>query len=249
MPRQSNEIDHRSDPQWFATTHWSVLLSAGQANSAHPSVAVEKLCRAYWPPLYTFIRRQGHSPADSQDLTQAFFAKLLEKNFWARADRHKGRFRSFLLTALRQFLADERDRVMTAKRGGGFCFISIDEQTVEDQFLEGVSRSLTGEQQFDRQWAATVLLEARAKLRQECVASGKAGLYDRVSLVDGKNEGSLSYAAVAQELGMSVSALKSAVSRLRQRYGQLVREEVARTVSSPGEVEEEIRHLLAVMAT
>ena len=249
MPRQSNEIDHRSDPQWFATTHWSTLVSAGQSNSSHPSVAIEKLCRAYWPPLYSYIRRQGHSPADAQDLTQAFFAKLLEKNFWARADRQKGRFRSFLLTALRQFLADEGDRVRTAKRGGGFSFVSIDEQTGEGQFLEGMSHNLNSEQQFDRQWAATVLLEARAKLRQECVASGKSGLYDRVSLVDGKNESSLPYAVIAQELGMSVGGLKSAVSRLRQRYGQLVREEVARTVSSPGEVEEEIRHLLSVMGT
>jgi len=247
MPPQSNEIDHRSDPQWFATTHWSTLISAGQTNSSHPSVAIEKLCRAYWPPLYSYIRRQGHSPADAQDLTQAFFAKLLEKNFWARADRQKGRFRSFLLTALRQFLADERDRVRTAKRGGGFSFISIDEHTGEELFLQGMSHSLNSEQQFDRQWAATVLLEARAKLRQECVASGKSGLYDRVSLVDGKNESSLPYAVVAQELGMTVGALKSAVSRLRQRYGQLVREEVARTVSSPGEVEEEIRHLLKVI--
>ncbi len=212
MARQSNEIDDRSDPQWFATTHWSMV-----------------------------------SPADAQDLTQAFFAKLLQKNFWARADPQKGRFRSFLLTALRQFLADERDRVRTAKRGGGLCFISIDEQTGEERLLEGMSRSPNGEQQFDRQWAATVLLQARAKLRQECIAAGKSGLYNGVSVVDGKNESSLPYAVIAQELGMSVGALKSAVSRLRQRYGQLVREEVAHTVSSPCEIEAEIRHLLAVI--
>jgi len=247
MARQSNEIDDRSDPQWFATTHWSMVLSAGQGDSSHPSVALEELCRAYWPPLYTYIRRQGHRPADAQDLTQAFFAKLLQKNFWARADPQKGRFRSFLLTALRQFLADERDRVRTAKRGGGLCFISIDEQTGEERLLEGMSRSPNGEQQFDRQWAATVLLQARAKLRQECIAAGKSGLYNGVSVVDGKNESSLPYAVIAQELGMSVGALKSAVSRLRQRYGQLVREEVAHTVSSPCEIEAEIRHLLAVI--
>jgi DNA-directed RNA polymerase specialized sigma24 family protein len=136
---------------------------------------------------------------------------------------------------------------MTAKRGGGFSFVSIDAQTGEEQFLEGMSRSLTGEQQFDRQWAATVLLQAKARLQQECDASGRSGLYERVSLVDGEN--SLPYAAVAQELGMSVSAVKSAVSRLRQRYGQLVREEVGRTVSSPEEIPEEIRHLLTVMGT
>src|SRR5947207_1369604 len=249
MPRHASNVggNATTDHQRFATTHWSVVLATGPSNSSQASKALERLCRTYWPPIYSYVRSQGFGPADAQDLTQAFFAKLLEKNFWARADRQKGRFRSFLLTALRQFLADEGDRVRTAKRGGGFSFVSIDEQTGEGQFLEGMSHSLNSEQQFDRQWAATVLLEARAKLRQECVASGKSGLYDRVSLVDGKNESSLPYAVVAQELGMSVGALKSAVSRLRQRYGQLVREEVAHTVSSPCEIEAEIRHLLAVI--
>jgi len=247
MPRQGNPTDDRSDPQWFATTHWSVVISAGLTNSSHASEALEKLCRGYWPPLYSYIRRQGYGRADAQDLTQGFFAKLLQKNFWARADPQKGRFRSFLLTALRQFLADERDRVRTAKRGGGLSFISIDEQAGEDHFLEGLSQNLSGEQQFDRQWASTVLEQARAKLRQECIAAGKSGLYDRVSLAGGKNERSVSYTVVAQELGMSVSAIKSAVSRLRERYSELVREEVAHTVSSPAEIDAEVRHLLSVI--
>ena len=249
MPGLSKAIDDRSDPQWFATTHWSVVLSAGQANSSHASESLEKLCRGYWPPLYSYVRRQGFGPEDAQDFTQAFFAKLLEKNFWARADRQKGRFRSVLLTALRQFLADERDRVRTAKRGGRFSFVSFDEQAGEPHFMEDLGPNLSGEQQFDRQWASTVLEQARNKLRHECVASGKAGLYDRVSLVDGRNEGSVTYAVVAQELGMSVSAIKSAVSRLRERYGELVREEVAHTVSSPAEIDAEVRHLLAVIAS
>jgi len=247
MPRQSNAMDDRSDPQWFSTTHWSVVLSAGQANSSQASESLEKLCRAYWPPLYSYIRRQGHGPEEAQDLTQAFFSKLLKKNFWARADPQKGRFRSFLLTALRHFLADERDRGGTAKRGGGLSFIPFDEQTGEEQFLDGLSENLSGEQQFDRQWAATVLEQARTKLHQECVASGKSGLYDRVSLVDGPNESAVPHAVIAQELGMSVSAVKSAVSRLRARYGELVRQEVAHTVSSPVEIEAEIRHLLSVI--
>jgi RNA polymerase sigma-70 factor (ECF subfamily) len=224
-----------------------VVLSAGQAGSSHASESLEKLCRAYWPPLYSFIRRRGHGPEEAQDLTQAFFTKLLGKNFWARADPLKGRFRSFLLTALCQFLADEKDRARTAKRGGGVSFVPFDEQTGEEHFLRGQGQNLSDEQQFDRQWASTVLGQARARLREECLASGKAGLYDRVSLVDDKNEGSMPYAVVAQELGMSVGAVKSAVLRLRQRYGELVREEVAHTVSSPGEIEAEIRHLLAVI--
>jgi RNA polymerase sigma-70 factor (ECF subfamily) len=243
----SNATDDSSDPRWFATTHWSVVLSAGQAGSLQASEALEKLCRAYWRPLYSYIRRRGHAPEEAQDLTQAFFARLLGKNFWARADPQKGRFRSFLLTALRHFLADEKDRARTAKRGGGVSFMSFDEQAGEEHFLEGPGQNLSGEQLFDRQWASTVLGQARARLRQECMASGKSGLYDRVSLVDDKNEGALPYAVVAQELGMSVGAVKSAVSRLRQRYGELVREEVAHTVSSPGEIEVEIRHLLAVI--
>ncbi|HXJ55222.1 MAG TPA: sigma-70 family RNA polymerase sigma factor [Verrucomicrobiae bacterium] len=247
MPRQSDPIDDRSDPRWFATTHWSVVLSAGQTHSAHSSEALDKLCRGYWPPLYSYIRRQGYGPTDAQDLTQAFFAKLLEKNFWARADPQKGRFRSFLLTALRHFLADARDWVRTAKRGGGVSFISLDEQASEGRFLEGIGQNLSAEQQFDRQWASTVLEQARTKLRQECIASGKSGLYDRISLIGGKKESSATYAVVAQELGMSVSAIKSAVSRLRDRYGELVREEVAHTVSNPAEIDAEVRHLLLVI--
>jgi RNA polymerase sigma factor (sigma-70 family) len=240
-------MDDRSDPQWFSTTHWSVVISAGQANSSQAFESLEKLCRAYWPPLYSYIRRQGHGPEEAQDLTQAFFAKLLQKNFWARADPQKGRFRTFLLTALRHFLADERDRGRTAKRGGGLSFISLDEQASEQRFLDGRDQNLSAEQQFDRQWAATVLEQARARLREECVASGKSGLYDRVSLVGGQNECAVPHAVIAQELGLSVGAVKSAVSRLRARYGELVRQEVAHTVSSPDEIEEEIRHLLAVI--
>lgn len=248
MPDQGNKTD-RSDPQWFSTTHWSAVLSAGNADSSRASESLDKLCRAYWPPLYSYIRCQGHGPEEAKDLTQAFFAKLLAKNFWARADPQKGRFRSFLLTALRQFLADERDRVETAKRGGEYSFISFDAQTGEDQFLEGTAANLTGEQQFDRQWAATVLEQARAKLREECAASGKLGLYDRISLVEGQGQGAttIPHAVIAQELGMSVSAVKSAVSRLRARYGELVRQEVAHTVSDPSEIEAEIRHLLSVI--
>jgi RNA polymerase sigma factor (sigma-70 family) len=249
MPQQSNVVDDQSDPRWFATTHWSVVLSAAQINSSHASQALDKLCRSYWSPLYSYIRRQGHGPEEAQDLTQAFFAKLLERNFWARADRQKGRFRSFLLTALRHFLADERDRVRTAKRGGGVSFVSFDEQAGEEHFHEALGHNLTGEQQFDRQWAATVLEQARAKLRQECVAAGKSELYERVSLIDGRNESTVPHAVIAQELGMSVSAVKSAISRLRARYGELVRQEVAHTVSDPAEIEPEIRHLLLVIGT
>jgi len=249
MPRHASDPERSatSDHQWFATTHWSVVLSTGQSSSSQALEALERLCRTYWPPLYSYVRRQGYGPEDAQDLTQAFFAKLLEKNFWARADPQKGRFRSFLLTALRQFLADQRDRARTAKRGGGVSLISFDERAGEEQFLQGLGENINEEKQFDRQWASTVLEQARTKLRQECVASGKSGLYHRVSLVDSQNEGAVPQALIAQELGMSISAVKSAVSRLRARYGELVRQEVAHTVSSRSEIEAEIRYLLSVI--
>ena len=231
----------------FTTTRWSVVIHASQKESQHADEALERLCRGYWYPIYVFLRRSGWMAHDAEDLTQAFFAKLLQKNFWGRADPQKGRFRSFLLTALRHFLADERDRGRTAKRGGGLSFISLDEKATEERYLEGLGQNLSGEQQFDRQWASTVLEQARTRLRQECIASGKSGLYDRVSLVGGQNECAVPHAVIAQELGMSVSAVKSAVSRLRARYGELVREEVAHTVSSAAEVDAEVRHLLSVI--
>ena len=243
---QSAESARGNSPV-FATTHWSVVLSAGQTNSSHASEALEKLCRAYWPPLYSYVRRQGQGPEEAQDLTQAFFAKLLQKNFWARADPQKGRFRSFLLTALRHFLADERDRGRTAKRGGGLSFISLDEKATEERYLEGLGQNLSGEQQFDRQWAATVLEQARAKLREECVADHKGDLFGKVESLLSGEKGEASYADVAAALKMSEGAIKVAVHRLRQRYGELVRAEIAHTVATPEEADEELHYLFSVL--
>ena len=249
MTRHSNDVEGSTttDRQSFATTHWSALFLTRQGDSPQAFEAVEKLCRTYWSSLYGYVRRHGFSPEEAQDLTQAFFAKLLAKNFWIRADPQKGRFRSLLLTALRQFVADQRDRARAAKRGSGATVLSLDEGSGEQRFPEGVDRNLTPEQQFDRQWADAVLKEARAALHRECIASGKSGLYDRINLLDDKTETSLSYAEVAEQLGMSISAVKSAVMRLRARYGELVREVVARTVANPAEVDGEIRYLLSVI--
>ena len=218
------------------------------------SESLEKLCRVYWPPLYRFVLRRGHGVEDAKDLTQAFFAKLLERNILARADPDKGRFRSFLLKILKNSLADESDRARTAKRGGGVSFISFDEQAGEEHLLEKPGQNLTAEQQFDREWAFTVLRQAQAKLRDECAASGKSALFNRVvSLVDEKAESSIPDAVIAQELGMSVAAFKPAKSRLRARYWALVREEVAQTVSNPvsnpAEIDAELRYLLAVIGS
>ncbi len=255
MPRrihgENGESDRATtDRQWFTTTHWSAVLSAGRANSSQSFEALEKVCRSYWRPLYGYVRRLGFGPEDAQDLTQAFFARLLEKNFWARADPQKGRFRSFLLTALTQFVADQRDRARTAKRGGGASFIPLETPGGEDYVLAGLDPTLSAEQQFDRQWAVTVLEQAQAKLREECAASGKLRIFEQVSLVDdGRERGAIPtpYATLAPALGMKVGALKAAVSRLRARYGELVRQEVAQTVVAPAEVEAEIRYLLSII--
>lgn len=224
-------------------------MSTGQPDSTRAAEAREKLCRSYWPPLYSYVRRQGHAPEDAKDLTQAFFAKLLEKDFWARADPQKGRFRSFLLTALRQFLLDHRDYVRTAKRGGGVPLISLDESAVEEKFLAAQNPDVSSERHFDRRWANAVLDAARARLRDECVASGKTSLYDRVNLLGEAHDRPVTYADIAAELGVSVSAIKSAVSRMRQRYGELVREEVAQTVPNPADIDAEIGYLLTVVSS
>jgi len=231
--------------QWFLTTQWNIVLSTGDANAAKADAAREKLCGTYWPPLYNFVCRQGYSIEDAKDLTQAFFAKLVEKDFWTRADPKKGRFRSLLLTALRQFLSDQRERGQTAKRGGGAILASLDESGVEEQFL-GATAS---DQQFDRQWANAILDHAREKLRQECMASGKLNFFEQINLLGEKQDVPVTYAEMAAELGQSVSAVKSAVARLRQRYGELVREEVAQTVADPAEVDSEIAYLLSVIAS
>jgi len=246
MPQYSSDgAGYASECEWFATTHWSVVLSSGGKDSPQASEARERLCRTYWHPLYNYVRRQGWGPEDAEDLTQAFFAKLVEKNFWARADPQKGRFRSLMLTALRQFLADQRDRAMTAKRGGGVQPLSLDERTTE----EAGAQEHDQDRQYDRQWAFMVLNQARAALRQEYLAAGKSPLYDGINLLDESREGARSHADIARQLGVSVGAVKSAAFRLRERYGELVREEVARTVSSPAEVDAEIQYLLSIIGS
>jgi RNA polymerase sigma-70 factor (ECF subfamily) len=209
--------------------------------------AREQLCRTYWSPLYHFIRRNGHGPEDAKDLTQAFFAVLLEKNFWERADPARGRFRSLLLKALTQFLHDQRDRANAAKRGKGVIAVSLDCEDENGHALDLPSPGATPEEQFNRNWAWSLLRRARERLRQECVARGKSRLYDSVDLFGDKSD-AVPYAVMAHQLGMSISGLKTSVSRMRQRYGALVREEVARTVSRPEDVDAEIQFLFSVIA-
>ncbi len=234
-------------PRVFATTHWSLVGAAGDAKSPHAMEALEKLSRSYWYPLYVYVRRKGYSADDAQDLTQEFFARLLGRNYLSVADRNKGRFRSFLLGALEHFLAREWTKAHAQKRGGGKAFLSLAETDAENRYLMDPAHDLTPEKIYDRRWATTLLAQAMSRLREECAASHKCDLFDKVECLLSGEKSEASYAEIAAALNMSEGAIKVAVHRLRQRYGELVRDEIARTVAGPEEAEEELRYLFNVL--
>lgn len=234
-------------PRLFLTTHWSVVLAAGQGEAPGAQAALEKLCRTYWYSLYAYVRREGYNGPDAQDLTQEFFARLLAKNYLGQVAPQKGKFRSFLLAALRHFLSDQRDRDRALKRGGGAECFSLDAQSAEERYrLEPVER-MDAEKIYERRWAMTLLEQALTRLRSEALAAGKAEQFESLrGFVAGENDVSCSEAAAT--LGLSESAVKSVVHRLRQRYRELVREEIAHTVTDPAEIDTEIRYLIAVVS-
>ena len=219
---------------------------AGQDDTPQAAEALEKLCRMYWYPLYAYIRRRGHTPADAQDLAQDFFVQLLRKNYPARADRATGRFRSFLLHALNQFLADLRERALALKRGGGQVIISLDE-AAEDRYRLEVADGVTPEKLFERRWAETLLDRALGRLRDEFVAKGKAATYEVLKTFEPGDQRPLSYAEAANRLRVSESAVKSMIHRLRQRHRELVREEIAHTVPTVADIDDELRYLVSVL--
>ncbi len=231
----------------FATTHWSVVLAAAEQQTPEGTTALEQLCRAYWYPLYAYVRREGHSPEDAQDLTQGFFAQLLARHSLAQVAPEKGRFRSFLLAAIRHFLSVERARARAVKRGGNARILSLDAQAAEARYrLEPVER-LDAEKIYEHRWAMTLLEQAVIRLREEFAAAGKAELFEHLrGFVAGDRE--VTCGEVASSLGLSESAAKSAVHRLRQRYRELVREEIAHTVADPAEIDSEIRYLKTLLS-
>ena len=231
----------------FATTHWSVVLAAGQNNSPQANEALGKLCRTYWYPLYAYVRRKGYDAHDAQDLTQEFFARLLARNYLSVADRNKGKFRSFLLGSLEHFLAREWTKAHAQKRGGGRAVLSLNETDAENRYLLEPVHELTAAKIFDRRWATTLLDQAMARLREECVATHKGDLFEKVERFLSGEEGEASYANVPDALKMSEGAIKVAVHRLRQRYGELVRAEIAQTVETPEKADEALRYLLTVL--
>jgi RNA polymerase sigma factor (sigma-70 family) len=232
----------------FLTTHWSVVLSAGRSDTPRSHSALEKLCRAYWLPLYTYARRRGHSVEDAQDLTQEFFARVLAGRWLARADQAKGRFRTFLLTAMERFLANEWDKVRALKRGGGQRPIPIQLDTAETRYGVEPVDNRTPEQAFEYRWALSLLDEVVSRLEEEFRARKQFETFIALKPCLLGSSGSQPYAELAAKLAMEEGAIKVAVHRLRQRYRELLRAEIANTVSSPDEVGEEMRHLFNVLA-
>lgn len=233
----------------FATTHWSVVLRAGDSHAPESAQALERLCRAYWYPLYAFVRRRGFDPSAAQDAIQGFFARLLEKKGISAADPARGRFRSFLLSSLTNHLKNEWDHANRQKRGGGQEIFSIDALPAEERYrLEPVD-DLTPERLFDQRWAQEVVDRATEKLQQEFDSAGQGERYAKLQkFLLGDPQGA-SHSETAKELGMSVSAVRTAIHRLRRRFGELLRGEIADTVTSPDEVEQEIRHLLSALGS
>src|SRR5437879_5155661 len=230
----------------FTTTHWSVVLEA-QSESPAAQEALEKLCRVYWRPIYSFVRRQGIGPADAEDLTQGFFASLLEHRNLDAVRKEQGRLRSYLLGAMKYFLADERRRGMAIKRGKGQRLIPLEELQADERFEIGPADPVTAELIYERRWASTVLERVLNLLKDEYRRAGNAALFDSLKeLLPGEPDAP-SQKDVAAQLGMTENAVRQAFYRFRQRYQSLLREEIAHTVATPGDIEDELRHLIAVV--
>lgn len=227
----------------FNTTHWSVVHLAGQKDSPDAASALEQLCRTYWYPLYAYARRQGHSPPDGQDLTQQFFAVFLEKKYFGLANPERGRFRSFLLASFKHFLANDYHRNRTAKRGGRFAFISLDD-TSETRFRNEPAGEASPDKLFEQAWVLTLLEKVMKDLHQEYVGAGKGNVFDVLGIFLSGEKSEATYEEIGNRLQMSESAVKMAVSRLRRRYGELLRREIAHTLTGPTTVEDELGHLM-----
>jgi RNA polymerase sigma factor (sigma-70 family) len=247
------KLDHssavgRSDQ--FRTTRWSVVLLSAQSQVSGSKDALAELCKLYWYPLYGHIRRYGFSPHDAQDLTQGFFLDLLEHKALMRVDQQRGKFRSFLLASLKNFLSNEAQKARCLKRGGQVQFVDLDVSEAEDRYArEEPAESLTPEKIFDARWALGLLSEAKRRLRQEYVDNGKAEVFEALKgFVDPVTAKTLpSYEEVAKQLNMSVATVKTLIHRLRKRNTAIVREEIMRTVSDPADVEAESRELCAAL--
>ncbi len=232
----------------FTTTHWSVVLAA-QGESAEAKAALEKLCRTYWWPLYGFVRREGYKPEEAQDLTQAFFARLLERKDLETVRQERGRLRSYLLASIKNFLSKARYRELSVKRGEGRPLVSLDDLLARERADQEPAHKLSADRIYERRWALTLLEQVLARLGAEYEAAGKLPLFDRLKELLAGESGQPSQAKIADELQMTENAVKQAFHRLRHRYRQLLHEEIAHTVAAPDDVEDELRHFMAVLQT
>lgn len=240
-------LDESRNPH-FVTTHWSVVLAAGEADGAGALSALEELCRTYWFPLYAYVRRGGHQPEEAQDLTQEFFLRLIEKQSLRLADSTRGKFRSFLLTSLKHFLINEWEKARTAKRGGAQSFQPVAWEEAESRYLAEPSRDLTPDQLFEKRWAAALVERAQHRLREEYGAADKLPLFEQLQQhVWG--DGAAGYADSAARLNTTEGALRIAAHRMKERFRILLREEVAHTAASSDEIDAELRYLVSVLRT
>jgi RNA polymerase sigma-70 factor (ECF subfamily) len=243
----SSEFPVPEGARQFASTRWSLVEAAGQRDLPESEAALASLCRQYWYPLYAYARRHLPSTEDAQDLTQEFFARLLEKDYLRQADRQRGRFRSFLLTAFKHFLANEHERANAKKRGGGRKVLPLDFQSGERRYQREPSHEATGEALYERGWALTLLEQALTRLREEMTGAGKERLFECLRGTLTGADAPRPYAELAAELGMSGEAIKVTVHRLRRRYAELLRAEIAQTVTTTEEIEAELRDLFAAV--
>ena len=245
MDARARPATHHAEA--FASTHWSVIIEAGAEGTPEADLALERLCQTYWYPLYAYVRRQGQSPHDAQDLTQAFFARFLQRKYFSHADQSRGKFRSFLLASMHHFLVNEWTKERAAKRGGFERVISLDERQAEERYEAESLDNGTPDRLFEKRWAAGLLERVLARLREENANGDRALVFEALKdFLWGEKNGS-TYQELGLELAMSEGAVKVAVYRLRQRYRDLLREEVAQTVASPEEVDEELRYLISVI--
>jgi RNA polymerase sigma factor (sigma-70 family) len=245
----SDSRGENSRARAFVTTHWSVVLAAACNDTTRAQAALSKLCQTYWYPLYSHARRRGYSPEDAKDITQAFFARLIEGQSLANADPNRGRFRSFMLAAMNHCLSDHRAKATALKRGGGTPPISLDLALAEERFDLEPRDPFSPDKAFDRQWASTLLDEVLNGLEAEYRADQKEALFDALKPTLVGTRESQPYSVLATQLGMNEGAVRTAVHRFRKRYRELIREEIANTVSSPEEIDDEIRYLLQISAS
>jgi RNA polymerase sigma-70 factor (ECF subfamily) len=236
--------------QDFKQTHWSLVLAANQAASPEAQEALEQLCKTYWYPVYIFVRRRGHDVESAKDLTQEFFARLLAKQYLRIADRERGRFRTFLLSCVDHFLSNERKKESTLKRGGGYTFVPLDETSAEDRYQVEPVEDMSPDRLLDRRWAMTVLELSLKELQREHVESGKAAHFEALQeCLSGAKDASSSFAEIGARLGMTEAAARQAASRMRARFGELLRQSVAQTVASPQDLETEMNHLCTILSS